>query len=139
MLDHSQLQFSEGKCGRFSIALALAIIAHAILAMVGYAISRSIDARLAVAALKVAIRARHPPKGCIHHSDRGSQYASQVYRGLLTDHGLIGSMGRRGNPYDNAKAESFMNVRSIAGLHGSTARLVGAVRQMPLNVMPANR
>jgi putative transposase len=67
--------------------------------VVGYAISRSIDARLAVAALKAAIRARQPPKGCIHHSDRGSQYASEVYRGLLTDHGLVGSMGRRGNPY----------------------------------------
>ena len=63
--------------------------------VVRYAISRSIDARLAVAALKAAIRARRPPKGCIHHSDRGSQYASEVYRGLLTDHGLVGSMGRR--------------------------------------------
>ena len=79
--------------------------------VVGYAISRSIDARLAVAALKAAIRARQPPKGCIHHSDRGSQYASEVYRGLLTDHGLVGSMGRRGNPYDNAKAESFMKTK----------------------------
>jgi Integrase core domain/HTH-like domain len=49
--------------------------------VVGYAISRSIDARLAVAALKGAIRARQPPEGCIHHSDRGSQYASEAYRG----------------------------------------------------------
>jgi putative transposase len=44
--------------------------------VVGYAISRSIDARIAIAALKAAVRARQPPKGCIHHSDRGSQYAS---------------------------------------------------------------
>ena len=43
--------------------------------VVGYAISRSIDARVAVAALKAAIQVRQPPKGCIHHSDRGSQYA----------------------------------------------------------------
>ena len=64
--------------------------------------------RVAVAALKAAIRVRQPPKGCIHHSDRGSQYASKVYRGPLTDHGLVGSMARRGNPYDNAKAESFI-------------------------------
>ena len=42
------------------------------------------------------------------HSDRGSQYASEPYRHLLAQHGLVGSMGRRGNPYDNAKAESFM-------------------------------
>ena len=76
--------------------------------VVGYAISRSIDARVAVAALKAAIRVRQPPKGCIHHSDRGSQYASEPYRNVLVQHGLVGSMGRRGNPYDNAKAESFM-------------------------------
>ena len=76
--------------------------------VVGYAISRSIEARVAVAALKAAIRERRPPKGCIHHSDRGSQYASEPYRHLLAEHGLVGSMVRRGNPYDNAKAESFM-------------------------------
>src|SRR5262249_47843405 len=51
--------------------------------VVGYAISRSIDARLAIAALKAAIRARQPPRGCIHHSDRGSQYACEAYRRLL--------------------------------------------------------
>ncbi len=54
--------------------------------VVGYAISRSMDARIAVAALKAAIRNRQPPKGCIHHSDRGSQYASEVYRTLLAAH-----------------------------------------------------
>jgi putative transposase len=85
--------------------------------VVGYAISRSIDARLAVAALKAAIRARQPPKGCIHHSDRGSQYASEVYRCLLADHGLVGSMGRRGNPYDNAKAESFMKTLKVEAVY----------------------
>jgi len=85
--------------------------------VVGYAISRSIDARLAVAALKAAIRARQPPKGCIHHSDRGSQYASEVYRGLLADHGLVGSMGRRGNPYDNAKAESFIKTLKVEAVY----------------------
>ena len=79
--------------------------------VVGYAISRSIDARVAVAALQAAIRVRQPPKGCIHHSDRGSQYASEPYRHLLAEHGLVGSMGRRGNPYDNAKAESFMKTK----------------------------
>ena len=51
--------------------------------VVGYAISRSIDARLAVAALKAAISARNPPRGCVHHSDRGSQYASEDYRAVL--------------------------------------------------------
>jgi putative transposase len=84
---------------------------------IGYAISRSIDARLAAAALKAAIRARRPPKGCIHHSDRGSQYASEIYRNVLADHGLVGSMGRRGNPYDNAKAESFMKTLKVEAVY----------------------
>ncbi len=76
--------------------------------IVGYAISRSIDVRLTLAALNAAIEDRRPSPGCIHHSDRGSQYAAQAYRQALESHGLVGSMGRRGNPYDNAKAESFM-------------------------------
>lgn len=85
--------------------------------VIGYAISRSIDARVAVAALKSALRARQPPKGCIHHSDRGSQYASEIYRNVLADHGLVGSMGRRGNPYDNAKAESFMKTLKVEAVY----------------------
>ena len=83
----------------------------------GYAISRSIDARLAAAALKAAINARHPPRGCVHHSDRGSQYASETYRIALQEHGLVGSMGRRGNPYDNAKAESFMKTLKVEAVY----------------------
>ena len=85
--------------------------------VVGYAISRSIDARLATAALKAAIRSRQPPAGCVHHSDRGSQYASAVYREVLADHGLVGSMSRRGNPYDNAKAESFMKTLKVEAVY----------------------
>ena len=76
--------------------------------MVGYAIARSIDTRLTTVALKAAIASRKPPPVCIHHSDRGSQYAAAAYRELLAAHGLQGSMGRRGNPYDNGKAESIM-------------------------------
>jgi putative transposase len=85
--------------------------------VVGYAISRSIDARLTVAALKSAIKSRGPPPGCVHHSDRGSQYAAQVYRDTLAVHGLVGSMGRRGNPYDNAKAESFMKTLKVEAVY----------------------
>ena len=85
--------------------------------VVGYAISRSMDARIAVAALKAAIKGRKPPKGCIHHSDRGSQYASEIYRELLASHGLVGSMSRRGNPYDNAKAESFMKTLKVEAVY----------------------
>jgi len=85
--------------------------------VIGYAISRSMDARIAVAALKAAIRSRNPGKGCIHHSDRGSQYASEIYRELLAAHGLTGSMSRRGNPYDNAKAESFMKTLKVEAVY----------------------
>jgi len=76
--------------------------------VVGYAISRRIDTGLALAALRAAVDARQPAPGCIYHSDRGGQYASEVCGEALKDHGLRGSMGRRGNPHDNAKAESFM-------------------------------
>ena len=85
--------------------------------VVGYAISRSIDARLAVAALKAAINVRNPSPGCVHHSDRGSQYASETYRAVLRKHGFIGSMSRRGNPYDNAKAESFMKTIKVEAVY----------------------
>lgn len=85
--------------------------------MIGYANSRSIDARLAAAALKAAIRARQRPEGCVHHSDRRSQYASEIYRQLFTDNGFRGSMSRRGNPYDNAKAESFMKTLKVAAVY----------------------
>ena len=69
---------------------------------------REIDTRLTLAALRAAIKACHPPPGLIHHSDRGAKYAAEPYRRELASHGLMGSMGRRGNPYDNGKAESFM-------------------------------
>ena len=70
-----------------------------------------------LAALKAALRTRRPPAGCMHHSDRGAQYASEIYRQLLAEHGLVGSMGRRGNPYDNAKAESFMKTLKVEAVY----------------------
>ncbi len=85
--------------------------------VVGYAISRSIDVRLTLAALEAAIDNRKPPPGCVHHSDRGSQYAAQLYRNALVSQGLIGSMGRRGNPYDNARAESFMKTLKVEAVY----------------------
>src|SRR5262245_10527176 len=76
--------------------------------VVGYALARQIGTQLTLAALRAALQARHPRAGLIHHSDRGAQYSAQPYRSELATHGLLGSMGRRGNPYDNGKAESFM-------------------------------
>ena len=85
--------------------------------VVGYALGKSIDARLTVAALRAAIAARSPAAGCVHHSDRGSQYAAEAYRKVLVQAGLLGSMGRRGNPYDNAKAESFMKTLKVEAVY----------------------
>jgi len=81
--------------------------------VVGYALGRTMEARLTVAALEAAVGARRPADGCVHHSDRGVQYASEMYRNRLAEHGLEGSMGRRGNPHDNAKAESFMKTLKV--------------------------
>ena len=53
----------------------------------------------------------------LHHSDRGSQYAAQIYRDALTAARLVGSMGRRANPYDNAKAESFMKTLKLEAVY----------------------
>lgn len=74
---------------------------------VGWALGRSLEAELAVEALKMALAHRRV-EGTVHHSDRGVQYASQEYTELLRENGMRISMSRRANPYDNAKAESFM-------------------------------
>lgn len=87
------------------LAVVLDVFARRV---VGYAIGPTLDARLPLAALDAALESRQPLPGCVHHSDRGSQYASRRYRERLADAGLVGSMSRAGNPYDNAHAESFM-------------------------------
>jgi putative transposase len=76
--------------------------------VIGHALARDLEARHSVAALARAIALRRPLPGCVFHTDRGVQYVSDAHRALLAAHGLVGSMSRRGNPYDNAKAESFM-------------------------------
>jgi putative transposase len=81
--------------------------------VVGYAISRHIDTPLTIAALKAAVNNRKPAPGCIHHSDRGVQYASELYRKALAEAGLRGSMSSPANPYHNAQAESFMKTLKV--------------------------
>lgn len=75
--------------------------------VVGWAFSSTLNTALALAALRMAVQHRRPSAGLIHHSDRGSQYASAAYRAELARHGLEASMSRAGNPYDNAAMESF--------------------------------
>jgi transposase InsO family protein len=74
---------------------------------VGWAMRDAIDVELALGALRMAREARHPAPGLIHHSDRGSVYAAEAYRAELGAHGMVASMSRKGNCYDNAVAESF--------------------------------
>jgi transposase InsO family protein len=75
--------------------------------VVGWAMRDSLEAELALSALRMAVETRRPAPGLIHHSDRGVQYACEAYRRLLTQHGLEASMSRRGDCWDNAVAESF--------------------------------
>jgi len=74
---------------------------------VGWAMRETLEPELAVSALEMAITTRRPAPGLIHHSDRGSQYACADYRAVLERHGMIASMSRKGNCWDNAVAESF--------------------------------
>jgi len=75
--------------------------------VVGWSMSERIDRKLALDALRMALAQRRPQPGLIHHSDRGSQYASGDYQQLLATNGIVGSMSRRGDCWDNAVAESF--------------------------------
>lgn len=76
-------------------------------AIVGWALDDSLAAALAARALEAAVARRRPPPGTVHHSDRGVQYDSLLYRALLARHGFVQSMSRRGDCYDNAPMESF--------------------------------
>jgi len=75
--------------------------------VIGWAVSNRMKRTLAIRALNMAIALRRPPKGCIHHSDRGSQYCSHDYQKILRQHGFKVSMSGKGNCYDNAAMETF--------------------------------
>ncbi|MGH9692730.1 MAG: IS3 family transposase [Bryobacteraceae bacterium] len=76
--------------------------------VIGWSLDRTLEAKLAVAALQMALSRRDVKAGLVHHSDRGVQYAADDYTGLLGQHDIQISMSRKGNPYDNARTESFM-------------------------------
>jgi len=89
------------------VYLAVVLDAYSRL-VIGWALERSLEAKLAIGALRMAVERRGASPGLIHHSDRGVQYACGEYTEMLTSNGIQVSMSRKGNPYDNAKAESFM-------------------------------
>ena len=84
--------------------------------IVGWAISKRIDTELCITALRMALETRST-HGCIHHSDRGAQYASATYVALLRQYGLQISMSAKGNPYDNAFMESFYKTLKYEEVH----------------------
>lgn len=96
---------------------------------VGWAMGASLDASLALGALRMAFRTRRPPPGLIHHSDRGVQYACQAYRTALAQHDAVASMSRRGNCWDNAVAESFFATLECELLAGQTWATHAEARQ----------
>jgi len=76
--------------------------------VIGWALERTLEDRLTLQALRMALARRTVTPGLVHHSDRGVQYASTDYTDLLQDHGIQISMSRKANPWDNAACESFM-------------------------------
>jgi transposase InsO family protein len=84
---------------------------------ISHAISQRLDTQLTLTALRMAIQDRNPKPGCIHHSDRGVQYASADYIKELDLYGFQISMSRKGNPYDNAYAESFIKTLKFEEVH----------------------
>jgi transposase InsO family protein len=88
--------------------------------VVGWALADHLRTELATAALHMALTTRQPTAGLIHHSDRGSQYLSAAYTGILTEHGLRSSVGRPGTCWDNAAAESFFATLKTELLHRAT-------------------
>jgi transposase InsO family protein len=100
----SDLTYVPTREGWLFLAVVLDLASRRV---VGWAMRETADAAVAVAALGMAVAHRRPAPGLVHHSDRGVQYACHEYRAFLTAHGLVASMSRRGNCWDNAVAESF--------------------------------
>jgi transposase InsO family protein len=85
--------------------------------IVGWSMASRLTSKLVKDALKLAVAQRQPSPGLVHHSDRGSQYASADYRLLLTARGMVASMSRKGNCYDNAPMESFFGTLKSERVH----------------------
>jgi transposase InsO family protein len=97
--------------------------------VIGWALDNHLEARLAIEALDMALAARNPaPDTLIHHSDRGVQYASNDYRQRLDTRHIAVSMSRVANPYDNAKAESFMKTLKAEEVNGKAYATIDQAR-----------
>lgn len=90
--------------------------------VVGWSLNQCMDTALVTRALTMAVNLRSPPEGLMHHSDRGSQYASRAYQELLEQHGMVCSMSRKGNCWDNAPTERFFSSLKREWLTGNVYR-----------------
>ncbi len=97
--------------------------------VVGWAMDRRMDQALTLRALNMALCARTPKPGLIHHSDRGSQYAAQQYRRQLAAHGIVCSMSAKGDCWDNAVAESFFATLKVELVHERVFATRGQARR----------
>ena len=113
----SDITFLRTHQGWFYLAVVLDLFSRHV---VGWAMEPYLNDRLTLKALKMAFTRRRPTAGLLHHSDRGSQYASGDYRALLLDHRALVSMSRTGNVYDNAPMESFFATLKTELVHQRT-------------------
>ena len=97
--------------------------------LVGFSLSANIDTDLVLEAFKKAVRRHHPAPGLILHSDRGSQYCSRAYQAKLKHYGIISSMSRKGNCYDNAPMESFWAILKNELVHRRRYKTHGEASQ----------
>jgi putative transposase len=96
--------------------------------VIGWALDRTLEDELTIAALQMALESRSPAPGLVHHSDRGVQYASGDYTDLLKNRQITISMSRKGNPYDNAFCESFMKTLKYDEVHRQEYRDLAEAR-----------
>jgi putative transposase len=96
--------------------------------VIGWALDRTLEDELTLGALRMALARRIVEPGLVHHSDRGTQYASTEYTNLLKDHGITISMSRKGNPWDNAACESFMKTLKYEEVYRNEYRDLAEVR-----------
>jgi putative transposase len=108
------------------VYVAIVLDAHS-RRVIGWSLERHLSASFALRALAMALEFRKPTPGLIHHSDRGVQYSCGDYIEMLTRHGIQPSMSRPGNPYDNARAESFMKTLKQEQVHDRRWRNLDAL------------
>ena len=113
-LPRSTQPYISTRAGWLYLAVVMDLYSRRI---IGWSMQETMERSLVISALEMALKARRPPPGLLHHSDRGSQYASGDYQELLRQAGCTCSMSRRGNCWDNAPVESFFSTLKMELVH----------------------